>query len=113
GSIDALKLYFQTDKTERIWFIVDQILHIIVLVGIALLWNKVDLTRYEPDNRFWVYLAAALFLTTPASIAIKKIISIWTPNESDDKEADLQNAGKYIGILERLFVFFFIVSGYF
>jgi hypothetical protein len=41
------------------------------------------------------------------------VISLWTPDENGTKEADLQNAGKYIGILERLFVFLFIMSGYF
>jgi hypothetical protein len=122
GLIDFLKLHFQKAKTKRIWFIIDQILHLIVICGIALIWNKVDFRLYEIDNQFWVYLTAILILTTPASIIIKNVISIWTPNENDTKgtsgselaqQTDLQNAGKYIGILERLFVFFFIITGFF
>lgn len=112
GAIDWIKLKFQKKKTKRGWFIADQILHLIAIAGIALLYNGIDLTNYEFDDRFWIYAAAVLLLTTPASIIIKNVISIWTPNENDTKE-DLQNAGKYIGILERLFVFFFIVSGNF
>lgn len=113
GIIDLLKLSFQKENTRRGWFIADQILHLLVVIGIALLWNKVDFSQYEIDSRFWIYATGVLLLTTPASIVIKNVISIWTPNENDTKEADLQNAGKYIGILERLFVFFFIVTGNF
>jgi hypothetical protein len=113
GVIDIVKLYAQNESTQRGWFIVDQILHVFVLVIITLIWTNVNLANYTIDNRFWVYATAVLLLTTPASIIIKKVISIWTPDENGTKEADLQNAGKYIGILERLFVFFFIMTGYF
>lgn len=111
GCIDLLKLYLQNPKTKRVWFILDQLLHLAAIGGICLLWHRVDFTQYEIDNRFWIYATAVLLLTTPASIVIKNVISIWTPNENGAKEADLQNAGKYIGILERLFVFFFVVTG--
>jgi hypothetical protein len=113
GLIDWLKLHFQKAKTKRLWFIGDQILHLLTIGGIAVLWNKVDFAQYEIDSRFWIYATGIFLLTTPASIIIKNVISIWTPDENDTKEADLQNAGKYIGILERLFVFFFIMTGYF
>jgi len=113
GVIDWLKLYFQSEKTQRHWFIADQLLHLITIGGIALLGNKIDVDRYIIDERAWIYITGIFLLTTPASIIIKKIISIWTPDENSTKEADLQHAGKYIGILERLFVFFFIVTGNF
>ena len=38
-------------------------------------------------------------------------MSGWTKNLKDNKDASLDNAGKYIGILERLFVFFFVIIG--
>ncbi|RZJ29277.1 MAG: DUF3307 domain-containing protein [Flavobacterium sp.] len=113
GAVDLMKLQFQTDKTKRGWFIADQLLHLLVIAAVALLYNQTDIGNYEIDDRFWIYFAAVLLLTTPASIIIKNVISIWTPTESDTAGTDLQNAGKYIGILERLFVFFFIVTGNF
>lgn len=113
GLVDWMKLRFQRKKTKRGWFIADQLLHLALLIGIALWWNKTDMQRYEIDDRFWIFITAVLLLTTPASIMIKTVISIWTPNENDTKQEDLQNAGKYIGILERLFVFFFIIIGHF
>lgn len=54
----------------------------------------------------------ALFLTTPASIFIKLLLSSWTPvteEEGNIQSDSLSSAGKYIGILERLLVFTFIV----
>jgi hypothetical protein len=113
GIIDILKLTLQKPNTKRGWFIADQLLHLLVIVGIAVLWSGPDFSRYEIDQRFWIYAAAVVLLTSPASIIIKNVISVWTPEENGTKEADLQNAGKYIGILERLFVFFFIVTGHF
>lgn len=113
GIVDLAKLHLQKNTTRRGWFIADQLLHLTVIGGITLLYNQTDLSLYAIDSRFWVYATAVLLLTTPASIIIKTLISIWTPDENATSEADLQNAGKYIGILERLFVFFFIVSGNF
>lgn len=115
GLIDLLKLYLQKPKTQRYWLLGDQALHLISIAFIVLLYEQVDLKLYTLDERLWLYASGVLFLTTPTSILIKNIISIWTPNEPDtnDQPTDLQNAGKYIGILERLFVYFFVVSGYF
>ena len=53
-----------------------------------------------------------VFLTVPSSIFIKILISIWTPvtvEHSKLQTESLVNAGKYIGILERLLVFVFIL----
>jgi hypothetical protein len=55
---------------------------------------------------------AALFLTTPASIFIKILLSSWTPvpdTAGNIQTESLSSAGKYIGILERLLVFTFIM----
>lgn len=55
---------------------------------------------------------AALFLTAPASIFIKILLSSWTPvpeTTNNIQTESLSSAGKYIGILERLLVFTFIV----
>jgi len=38
------------------------------------------------------------------------LISIYKPNTEIEKDESLENAGKYIGILERLLVFLFIAT---
>ena len=113
GLIDLMKLHFQKNKTKRLWFAIDQALHLLILLGIAFFYYHQKIVLYDFDNRFWIIATGVLLLTKPTSIAIKNSISIWTPEEHNKKESSLENAGNYIGILERLFVFFFIVTGHF
>lgn len=42
---------------------------------------------------------------------MKELMSNWSNALNDSNDESLNNAGKYIGILERLFVFIFIVTG--
>ena len=113
GFIDFLKLQFQKDKTKRNWFVIDQMLHLITIVLIASLYDNliVDFTLF--NNRFWILITGILFLTKPTSIIIKNIISIWTPESKNKNDDSLENAGNYIGIFERLFIFCFILTGHF
>ena len=113
GFIDFLKLQFQKKKTKRNWFILDQILHlIIILIIVSLCQNLViDFTVF--NNEFWILATGILFLTKPTSIIIKNIISIWTPENNNKTDNSPDNAGNYIGILERLFVFCFIITNHF
>ena len=113
GFIDFLKLHFQKNDTKRVWFIVDRMLHLGILAGIAFFYHHQKIVFYDFDNRFWIIVTAVLLLTKPTSITIKNSISIWTPEEHNKKDDSLVNAGNYIGILERLFVFCFIVTGHF
>lgn len=112
GFIDLLKLHFQNKKTQRVWFSVDQILHLVFIIAVTLIYNNttVDFTSF--GNQFWITITGFILLTKPTSIIIKNIISIWTP-ENKTNDDSLQNAGNYIGILERLFVFCFILTGHF
>lgn len=114
GLIDFLKLQFQQKQTKRNWFIADQLLHLLVLIGITFLYDNQIPDFSFADNHFWIVVTALVLLTKPASIIIKNIISIWTPENKLDKTDDsLQNAGNYIGILERLFVFYFVMTGHY
>lgn len=113
GCIDLLKLLVQKNKTKRRWFIIDQVLHLLILLVITFFHQHQKIVFYELDNRALIVVTGIVLLTLPTSITIKNSISIWTPEDSDKKDDSLQNAGNYIGILERLFVFFFIITGHF
>lgn len=110
--IDWAKLHFHTTKTKRTWFFVDQLLHFLVIAGISFWYFpyfKIE-DFFNSDNL--KLLTAIVFLTVPCSIFIKTIISFWTPvtvEHSKLRTESLVNAGKYIGILERLLVFIFIL----
>lgn len=110
--IDGIKLSFQTAKTKRTWFFVDQLLHVAVIVMLSVLYFPYFRWEdfFNPENL--KLITAAVFLTVPSSIMIKTLISIWTPvtfEHSKFQTESLVNAGKYIGIFERLLVFVFII----
>lgn len=44
-------------------------------------------------------------------MVMKELMSNWSKVLNDSNEESLNNAGKYIGMLERLFVFIFVVTG--
>ena len=117
GIIDALKLTFQKGKTKRIWFFIDQILHVATIV---FCWKYYYQTQIDLDflqhNKFWLLILGALFLTSPAAIIIRVIIARWIPGQvasASVSTTSLQDAGKFIGIIERLLIYLFVCTNHF
>ncbi len=112
--IDALKSVFQTNKNARILFFADQVLHFTSIVVVWHLFYKGSLdVGFLNDPRTWVFISGALFLSMPTSIIMKVIIAKWIPDNQPDSPKSLENAGKYIGILERTLIFLFILTNHF
>lgn len=109
--IDAAKVTFQTDKTRRAWFVGDQILHLVSLYLIGA-WSQGLSPGFLAlgGETAIVFFTFALLLTKPTSILVKIVISKWTPHTDD--AASLASAGTYIGIIERLLTFLFILSNH-
>lgn len=110
--IDILKLYLQNPNTKRNWFFLDQLLHLALLV-VVWYWSQNISLNFNLINNEYILLTitAIYFLTQPSSVVIRFVISKWAPANASSGTDSLANAGKYIGILERLFVFAFVVSG--
>ncbi len=108
--IDALKLILQKENTKRIWFFADQILHVIAIVVAytILIANNFDLDFIVSKNRL-LLVVCLLFLTQPVSIIMKTIFLKWDIKTLTEGNESLEDAGKYIGILERLLVFIFVI----
>lgn len=113
--IDYIKLKFQKENTKITWFIMDQILHLIVILFLGLYWqnNEKELFELLLSDKFIVLATALLFLTKPVSIILSILIKPWSDAISNENEKSLKNAGKYIGYLERLLVFVFICTNHF
>lgn len=108
--IDLLKLSFQKTSNKKVWFFADQALHFAVIAALATSHNEINWQILAQD-KFWRLLAGLLFTTVPASMIVKMLISSWSPVSQDKNTVQtdsLSNAGKYIGILERVLVFVFI-----
>jgi hypothetical protein len=108
--IDATKLLFQQENTKRLWFFIDQLLHIIVIAicYFSFSENPLSIQNIITKNNL-LLLVCLLFLTIPVSIIMKVIFAKWNIEELTKNNQSLEDAGKYIGILERILVFIFIL----
>ncbi len=108
--IDGIKLVFQTKKTKRFWFFIDQALHMvsIIMAYMFLVENDLDVEIFFTQQSL-LLCVCLLFLTQPVSIIMKTIFSKWNISKLTEGNESLKDAGKYIGILERLLVFVFVI----
>ena len=110
--IDLCKILNQTEDNYRIAFFIDQILHVLVIVVLVnniepflsseLITNNI--------NQILLLVFSLILLTNVSSNVIRILISKWAPQNEDSDEDSLTDAGNYIGILERLFIFGFIIT---
>lgn len=107
--IDVIKLYITPSFTNKsIPFFIDQVLHILVLYCCAYfgdLWGHTMLIFGQLD---WTLITAIVFVSFPAAIIMGKLLEQMSSQLEMDHKS-LPNAGKYIGIIERLFVLLFII----
>jgi uncharacterized membrane protein YidH (DUF202 family) len=108
--IDGVKL-LRPINNDRILFFLDQLAHIAILFWVANNWSlHFDIQTYITEKNL-LFLLAIILLTSVTSIVLKVIFSIWKKEieEISKKDSSLENAGKYIGMLERLLVFSFVL----
>ena len=104
--IDGIKLEIQ-NKIGSSWaFVLDQLAHLIIIfivvnVKFAI---TIDVWAILANKRILLCCLSLLLISYVSAIVIKILLGKWRIEESVTNEA-----GKYIGILERLFVFAFIV----
>lgn len=110
--IDGLK---KSLNTTRFAFFIDQMLHLIVVVFFVwvfkyyfesnVIWNL-------PISKKWlVIILGYLICTKPSNIFIREILVVGKIESISDTSAELKNAGKLIGILERILVLTFVIIG--
>jgi len=110
--IDTIKLSFGRKSTkigtEFRLFVIDQLLHVIVIVIVWLWiinsWNKMSLLIREilPDYRILLRLLGYLIMAGPVGFVIQFLTRRWSAeiNTGDS----LKDAGRWIGILERILI---------
>ena len=110
--IDLGKLSWQNNKNQRIIFLADQVLHLVAIAFILELFQPFlngMFGNISPAQAL-ITILALLMISAVSSRVIKILISRWTPEKGDSEEDSLSDAGKWIGILERLFIFAAVIS---
>ena len=114
GGIDSLKLYAQNKRTAKNWFFIDQFLHLLVLFlsvqyMCSFSFQRIIAVLYTP--KVVAFITAFLLATYVTAVIQKVLLSRWMfqlkPNNKPSN-----NAGMYIGLLERSFVFLFVVLNF-
>lgn len=109
--IDIAKLNLQNSKNGRALFFIDQLLHLFVIGLVVYLVHPFNIDiNVILSKEVLLSLLALIILIPVSSIIMMTIMSKWQLNESP-KEDGLKKAGAYIGVLERLFIFLFVVLG--
>jgi len=108
--VDLIRLNL-TGKINSSWlFFWKQVAHLLVIAGVVTIYEPHVLdfdAIYQP--KILLLITAVLLLTVVSSRVMKVLITKWEVEENSTNNA-LEDAGKYIGILERLFIFVFIVT---
>ena len=98
------------------YFLIDQFLHLLVLFGCWVVtfkqWTFISdqWKQLNSNTHSWIVLTAFVFMTSPAGILIGQLTSRWS-EKVDDSENSLANAGKWIGIIERIIVLVLVLQG--
>lgn len=108
--IDCWKSYRRNTIT---YFLTDQFLHLFVIACcwyvMFIKWTDVH-TVWQQINAqpiIWKTITAVVFVTSPAGILIGQLTKQW--REKIEGEESLANAGKWIGIVERIIILIFVL----
>lgn len=111
--IDVGKLAFTNEKNYRWLFALDQLLHIGVLIAV-IYWTtpfEIDFPILFGESNL-LFITFIAFVTYVSGIIMRMLLAPYFAEVLKDDHTEggsLKNAGKYIGMLERLFVFGFIL----
>lgn len=112
--IDVGKLALTNPKNYRWLFVVDQVLHLLVLTGALYLMEPftLDLAGWFSEKTL-LLITFLVFVTFVSGIVMRMFLAPYideiAKDDASGEGGSLKNAGTYIGMLERLFVFGFIL----
>lgn len=110
-AIDILtKVVIKNKLSGAYNFLLDQVLHALTIaLFIRYFYSyEIDYTLIF-TNKNYLLLISIICITFVSSIVVKKIMEVF---KYDMQHDGLYNAGKYIGMLERLFVFIFVITSF-
>ena len=110
--IDAgIKFGFETDKNRIACFIADQALHMVTLAAFVNIFHPFKIQwDFISSTDTILFLTAVAGVTYVAAVVMKILLTPYA--KRIDVRQGTQHAGKLIGMLERLFIFAFVLKGF-
>ncbi len=117
-SIDVIKTHLDGKINGNVLFWLDQIAHsVFILLAVYVCEPYTISFHWLFTDDTLLLILAIICVTAVSAIIIKQLLSSWgleaqqaIPEKSKSIETEsLTNAGTYIGILERLFLFYFVL----
>ena len=114
--IDIIKLY---QKQNVKWFLLDQLFHLISILILWILYFDQILTCYYlffymlNGPQFWIRVLGYVLILNPTAILISHLTKNWRKEIGNEEEEGLADAGKWIGMLERVLILTFILINQF
>jgi hypothetical protein len=117
--IDLWKL---NQPENVVYFIIDQFLHVLILVGIWCMfvapaqWLPKKWFAFQHSQTAWAVATGYLFVTYPLSLLLARATQRWRREAEEGgmrSAISLNEAGKWIGIFERILVFTFVITSHF
>jgi hypothetical protein len=107
--IDLIKLHLEERYHKGKLFILDQVAHVLVIAAVTYSYHTftIELSEFLQPVVL-LFITCIVFLGPVAAIIMRLLMNRWVLPEDKENES-LPQAGKYIGMLERLLVFAFIV----
>jgi hypothetical protein len=114
GIIDWVKISI---KKDNVWLYTgDQLAHLISIIFLWLILTPntlgeiVNLSSYEWNTNHLFIAIAYIVVSLPSGVLIGYLTKSWQVDiDENKKEESLKDAGKWIGILERLLILTFII----
>ncbi len=114
--VDGVKKHINNNtKIGKYAFFIDQILHLLFIVLFVFLFDKYleieTVLNITINIKYLLLIAFYILCLKPANIFIKDVFNVFQISISENN--DLPNAGKLIGILERVLVLTFVILNQF
>lgn len=110
--IDGFKKSLNTNKFA---FFIDQFAHFLTIILFVWLFEKYFISNkivsFLPNSKWLFALLSYLICFKPVNIIIREILIVAKIADIPFEGGELENAGKLIGILERILVLTFVIVG--
>jgi hypothetical protein len=117
---DWIKLKLASKIKAPVLFIADQVVHIATIIVVLMIFSSLEISiDFINKPHIWLVLVAVVLVTQVTAVLIRILLSPYQQYKKVQEhsvqitgEKVLFNAGKYIGILERLFIFGFVIANF-